>query len=145
MVDSLRHGGLADVLVSTEVVTASLLREEASALARARPMVPLGGSAQDAVDGVSSRYKAVLSELGASRRGSEDQRAINDGFLDAMDWTFFLDHVSFTHSLPRLEILRQRLSGADPQGDMGERFLMALAQAFLARTPPRAHGLRRPP
>ncbi len=136
VVDSLRHAGLADALVTTEVETASLLRERASTLARAEPMIPLGGSARAAIDGVSGRYKAVLAELGTRGRSRDELRAINEGFLDAVDWTLLLDHVSFAKSLPRLEVLRQRLSGADPLEEMGERFLMHLAQAFLARTQP---------
>ena len=134
--DSLLHGGLAHARARTDPEHASLLRDQATAIARAETMVPLGGSTQDVVDAVSERYRTVVRRLGAHGRTTTQQDAINEGFLAAVDWTLLLDHVSMGNSISRLEILRQRLSGADPQEEMGERFLMHLAEAFLARSPP---------
>ena len=137
--ESLLFSGAASGMAKTAEVSAfDQLQERAASLAANPPMVPVTVSAAEAVDAITSRYVRVATELDSGHLSLEQQRAVNAGFLSAIRWNAVLDSVSFSRSLPRLEVMRQRLSGADPTGRAGEMVLLAFAEAFLERLQPGA-------
>ena len=108
----------------------------AAALASKRAMVPAGASAAEAIDGVSASGKAVWAAMAGEARTPDQQAEVDEGFLSVVPWDRVLAAVSVQGSLPRIEVLRQRLDGADPSETLGRRALFALAEAYLDRLPP---------
>lgn len=142
---SLQLSGAATAWTATpEVLGSNTVRERARQAANTPPMVPMTTSTTDLVDAISGRYAQVSEELRAVHLSPSQQLELNRGFLDAVPWNPVLESASFSRSLPHLEVLRQRLSGKDPSGEMGELFLLGFAEAFLANVPlqPRDYAAR---
>jgi hypothetical protein len=135
IIDSLVWSGIAQVLAETPDDRASVLRDRAAAIVRARPLAPAGASGAVVLDHVARRWGLVSQELNFRARGRNERDAVVAGFLDALDWGLLIDTVSFSGGIPRVEVLRQRLEGADPDRTLGERFLMRYAEEFLQRVP----------
>jgi len=110
-----------------------LLAEAAADLARQRS-VTAAGTAEALVSELPAAYAAVLADL--SPRGRAEAQAVDQGFLDGLPWGRVLDRLSMQHDLATIERVRQRLSGADPVGNLGELFLLRLAEELLERIPP---------
>jgi hypothetical protein len=134
--DSLYLSGVAQQRAVTDLAGMGPMALRARAWTKETRWLPLKATPDQAVEAISGRYRALVEALDLARRPLEDQAAANQGFLDAMEWSMVLDTLSFQHALPQVERLRQRLSGADPNGAQGELFLFALAEAFLERVEP---------
>ncbi|MFK7927091.1 MAG: hypothetical protein AB8H79_02800 [Myxococcota bacterium] len=132
VIDSLAWAGiLREPIVLGPAAGPVLDRARDAALAE--PMTHMGEDARRALERISERYRAVVTEVGAT--GSNEHDAVNEGFLAAVPWGELLDRVSGKNSLPLLERTRQSLSGADPSGQAGEAFLIRFAEEFLTRVP----------
>ncbi|RME23843.1 MAG: hypothetical protein D6798_12680 [Deltaproteobacteria bacterium] len=121
---------------ATTARSPGVLTEAAADLARQHGGASIGRttSADDLVDALPVAYRAVLDEL--EPRGRTEVQGINQGFLDGLPWGRLLDRLSMQYDLATIERIRQRLSGADPVGNLGELFLLRLAEELLERIPP---------
>lgn len=116
-------------------VELSPLGARAAALARARLEVPAGATAKTAVDAVSGTTRAVWKELRDAARTRDQQAEVDEGLLSVLPWSRLLDALSMRDSLAWMELLRQRLDGADPSETLGQRALFGLAGAYLDGLP----------
>ena len=140
--DSLFFAGIATQRVTTGLAGLGPMTLRARTWTRERRWLPLEATPDQVVDAISARYRELTAAMGVQDRPDAERAAVNQGFLDAMEWTLVLDSLSFQHSLPQVERLRQRLSDADSMGHQGELFLFALAEAFLERVEPNEEQFR---
>jgi len=136
VVDSLRYSGAAVAVAMSGELEGGWLRQQAASMAGSPPMVPMATSADEAMTRIEHRWRDVVGVLAEKSTTDDDRRAVVDGFLDGVDWVPLLESVSFKKHLPRLELARQRLSGAWEPAQAGEQFLLALAENFLLTLPP---------
>lgn len=129
------EGAETTVAVDTPALELTPLGLRAAELGRARMEIPAGASGGAAVDAVSVGARAAWKELRDDAQTRDQRAEVDEGLLSVISWERMLGALSMRTSLPRLEMLRQRLDGADPSGTLGQRALFGLAGAYLQRLP----------
>lgn len=125
----------APVAAEAEAPAPSALYARAAERTRAALSGARGGTAAERVDAISGAAREVWAQLREEARRPDARAEVDEGILAAIDWAGLLDRLSMRDSLARVELLRQRLDGADPAGTLGHRALFALASAYLERLP----------
>ena len=133
--DALAWSGLATAPATTAPAL-SLVRERVTDITRGAPAVPAGADHDDIVKGVHQAYRRAKAQVEGDVSGRAGWQAVNEGYLDGLPWGAILAGLSMQHDLPQVERIRQRLSGDDPLGTLGELFLLRLAEELLERIEP---------
>ena len=136
VVESLDHAGIAAASTSVAADPGDPLKVQATAWTHQHPPIPVGSTPAIVVDKITERYAALIAEFEGRAHTRQDWAAVNQGFLEGIDWVRLFDVISFRDGIPLMEMTRQRMSGADPNQSAGEQLLLQLADEFLARIPP---------